>query len=582
MMQRLKGLGVSPGVAIGRAIVLKQRARDLRLRLPGGAVARELDRLAAARERSRAQLQDIKVRVARLAGAEHAYLFDAQLLMLDDPLLMGRAEELVCAERLNAEWAVRRAFEELAAILDQAEDAYLRERKGDVGDLVGRLRLNLRGSQGARALLKDVEEPCVLVADELPPSLAAQVDWRRVLGFATDAGSWTYHTAILARSLGVPGIVGLGDLTARIQPGATLAMDGSSGELVIDPDPTVLSKFEQRRSRLVAAESPAEQAGPTLTADGVRVRLDANIELPDEVADARAAAAEGIGLYRSEFLLRGQRAEALAEDAQYEVYRRLLEDMAPAPVTVRTFDVGEAQLRGEAELAGPQARPLGLRALWLNLSWRDVFRAQVRALLRAAPYGRLRIIFPFVSSLDEFREARQLVDEAAATLRSAGVAAPAVPLGAMIEVPAAALTADLLAREADFFSVGTNDLIQYALAIERTDARLAPMYDPLHPAILRLVRQVLRAGRRHARPVSVCGEMAADAALIALLVGLGATELSMAPSAIPAARRVIAALRADEARRLAARALRAVDRDTLRRDLGALVAAPGRSQAVNQ
>jgi phosphotransferase system enzyme I (PtsI) len=559
---RLIGLGVSAGIGIGKALVLKRGRRDLQFRIPAGRVVQELERLSEARERSREQLQQIRVRIAQSVGAEHAYLFDAQLLMLDDAMLIDRAAEIIRTERLNAASALERALGEISALFDQAEDAYLRERQGDVGDVVGRLCMNLRAGGDPldlfNALFRDLEGPLVLVADELTPSTVAQLDWPRLAALVTDAGSWTYHTAILARSLHVPAVAGLHNASALIAPGALLAVDGATGEVFVDPDPAALVHVKGRQQRRAAYEQSLDEYRrlTPVTEDGVQIRLEANVESPDDAVRARERGAEGIGLFRAEFLLAGGGQAALTEEAQYCAYTRLVNSMSPGRVTIRTFDVSEAQLRmGLAGADGARA-PLGLRGVRLSLAMDDVFQTQLRALLRAASHGPLRIMFPFVSGVEELRAARAAVGRAAAALRERGERVPAVPIGVMIEVPSAALTADLLAEDADFFSIGTNDLIQYCLAVDRTDDRVSRLYEPLHPAIIRMVRMVARAARRRGIPVSVCGEMAADPVLLTLLVGLGLTEFSMAPTAIPLAKQVLRGLHAGNAATVAARTLR--------------------------
>jgi len=412
--------------------------------------------------------------------------------------------------------------------------------------------------------LQDLDTPCVLIADELTPSVVAQLDWTKIRGFATDAGSRTYHTAILARSLGVPAVVGLHDVSRHLPPGASVILDGESGEVIIDPTPDLYQDAElaSRRNRVHVSVKHSE--GPLETADGVRVILAANIERSDDVATALDAGAEGIGLYRSEFMLVGGPPDMAAEDEQYHVYRQLVERMAPAPVTIRTFDIDERQLARplvDAALDArwfpdqPRSGHAGLRGIRFGLAQPAIFKTQLRALLRAATHGQVRVMFPFVSSLHEVREARALLDEARAELAARGIDAPTLPVGIMIEVPSAAFTASLLAREVDFFTIGTNDLIQYTLAVDRTDERVSDRYQPLHPAVLRLLRQVRRAAVREAIPVSVCGEMASDPLLLRLLIGCGLTEFSMTPGALPVARRVVRETNVGQMARLAARVL---------------------------
>jgi len=568
----IEGVGVSPGIAAGRAIVARQQARDIRYRIAAGAVDRERQRLKQARAKARAELGDIRDRVSQAAGPGHASLFEAQMLMLDDPLFAGRAETLIRTERLNAEWAVRRASDELTQLFEASDDELLRERKGDLADVVGRVERSLRpGGTELLELVRELEPPLVIVADELPPSAAAQVDWSRVSGLAMDAGSPTHHTIILVRSLGVPAVAGLHAATQWIAPGAQVALNGATGEVVIDPEPGVLDSWRRREAEDAAVTrslAPLRDR-PAATLDGVRVRLEANIELVEELARVKDSGAEGIGLYRSEFLLETTPVDALDEDGQYAIYRQLVETMAPAPVTVRTFDAGEDLLRRFEGRPGRRRSRLGLRGIRLTLAEPALFATQLRALLRASRHGHLRVMLPFVSSVEEIQQARAALAQAAADI---GVDPAGVPLGAMIEVPSAALTADLLAESADFLSVGTNDLIQYTLAVDRTDDRVTGLYAPHHPAIVRLLAAVARAARRQQCPVSVCGEMAADPGTLGLLVGLGYRTFSMRPAAVPVAKDALGRISCTSARRAARDAMRA-------RDLGAVEAVIRRIEA---
>jgi phosphotransferase system enzyme I (PtsI) len=562
-MQRLNGVAVTEGATAGRAVLLTHRGQAVRFPVPPEQVEREVDRLEQSRHRSRGQLESIKTRISVGPAAELVPLFDAQLLILDDPMLIDRAVIFIREERVNAEWAIHRAFQELEQVFDGIEDPYLRERKGDVEDVVGRLRMNLRdGHADAPALLRDVDGPFVLVADELSPSVAAQIDWTRVRGFAMDAGSRTYHTAILARSLQIPAIVGLHDATARVTAGDLVVIDGATGELIVDPTPDIVRAVLAREHALQTHDlTAATVEGPAVTRDGVRIRIDANVDLPDDVPVAREYGADGVGLFRSEVLLGAEGVNAVGEDRQFDVYRRVLESMAPKPVTIRTFDLDDhrsvARRRGAGEgerAPGGRRSPLGLRGLRLSLALPDTLRRQFRAMLRAAVHGELRVLLPFVSGIEEIRAARALFRDVMNELETKGVRPGPIPIGVMIEVPSAALTADLLAREVDFLAVGTNDLIQYTLAVDRTDERVAHLYQPLHPALLRLLRLVRRAAARGGVRLSVCGEMASDPALLAVLIGLGLTEFSMTPAAIPAARRLVGTVETKTLRAIVRRA----------------------------
>ena len=565
-MQQLAGIGVSGGLVVGPALVAIQRTQVIRFPIAPNRVGRELSALERARVRSQEQLQQIRHRISERKGDDLAAIFDAQLLMLDDPMLVGRAASIISDEGVNAEWAVQRALDELSAVFNDVEDPYLRERKGDIHDVAGRLRMNVRGEMGGdRDLLEDLETPCVLVADELSPSVVAQLDWTRIRAFATDAGSRTYHTAILARSLGVPAVVGLRDVSRRVPPGASLIVDGDTGEVTIDPTPAQRRDAEARaRLTRLQVAVPGQMSGPATTTDGVRIHLHANIERSDDVPAALGAGAEGVGLFRSEFLLAGGPPDMAGEDEQYDVYRQVVERMTPRPVTIRTFDVDERQLARpllDASLdarwfAEPQRQGhAGLRGIRFGLAQPAIFKMQLRALLRAAARGPLRVMFPFVSSVQEVRAARGLLAEARAEVSARGQASGELAVGIMIEVPSAAFTASLLAREVDFFTIGTNDLIQYTLAVDRTDERVSDRYEPLHPAVLRLLRQIRRAGARQGIPVSVCGEMASDPLLLRLLIGCGLTEFSMTPGALSMARRVVRDTSARDMAHIAARVL---------------------------
>ncbi len=551
----LKGTGVSPGIALGRALIVERDAAPVfRLVLTPEEAEAELARLMGAVEASRAQLQAIKDRLSREVGMPHAYIFDAHLLMLDDPLLLDRVRSMIREERVNAEWALRTVSDQLHALFAQFTDAYLRERSTDLDDVLGRIQLNLGGSADAPSL-QHLPGSFVLVAEGLTPSEAAELDWQRVLAVVTDVGSSTYHTAIIARSLGIPAVVGLKDATRRIPPGSLVVVDGGQGEVVVDPSGPTLAGFRavQEEYRQEEARLQGTRALAAVTLDGVAVRLQANVEFPEEAATAASYGAEGIGLFRSEYLL-GRGVKWPSEDQQLDVYRRLLDQMRPHSVTVRTWDVGLEELAP----GGPSSPnpALGERALRLVRRSPHPFRVQLRALLRAGLHGPIRIMFPFASGPADLRLALDLVEEARAELRREGIAfREDVPVGLNLEVPSAALTADLLAREVEFFSVGTNDLIQYLLAVDRTDPRVSSLYQPLHPAVLRTLDRIARAAQAHALPFSVCGEMAAQPLPAVLLAGLGYRELSMTPAAVPRVKGALRAVRLEAAREVALRCL---------------------------
>jgi phosphotransferase system enzyme I (PtsI) len=473
-------------------------------------------------------------------------------------------------EHVNAGWALRTVSDQLHARFAELSDEYLKERSSDLDDVLGRIQLNLAGSEGAPSLSR-LPGPVVLVAEDLTPSEAADLDWEQVLAVAIDAGSKTYHTAILARSLAIPAVVGLREATRRIRPGALVVVDGSRGEVVVEPSAPALARYRirQESDREEDRQLRETRALPTVTRDGVAVRLQANVEFADEAATGLLYGAEGIGLFRSEFLL-GQSRRWPPEEKQIDLYRRLLEQVRPHPVTVRTWDVEADELSpGGPSMLNPA---LGERGSRLMRRCPEPFRVQLRALLRTALHGPLRIMLPFVSGPEDARWALDLLEQERQALRHERTPfAEDVEVGVNVEVPSAAATADLLARDVDFFSIGTNDLIQYLLAVDRADPRVASLYEPLHPAVLRTILAVVSAATEQGLPVSVCGEMAADPVAALALVGLGVRDLSMTASAIP---RVKAAIRGVEASRAREVALRCLGKATageieatLRRDL---------------
>ena len=554
---RLNGHGVSPGIGIGRALVVTRGSANLRFRIPSGAYRGELARLDAARARSRVQIEHIKQRIAAAAGADHAYLFDAQLLMLDDPMLVDRAAAIVRAERLNAESALQRALDEVSALFDEVDDPYLRERKGDVADVVGRLCMNLRADGDPARSVPRRRRTAGPGGGRAEP-VADRADGRqRLAAFVTDAGSWTYHTAILARSMHIPAVAGLRHASGLIPPGALVAVDGSTGACWSIRRRTSWRSSRRARSKRRAYERVARRARRSCRRSRRTARRSGS--KPTSRCRRRprgraSAARKGSASIDRSSCWRAPARPSLDEDAQYAVYRRLLEAMAGGRVTVRTFDVTEAQM-GLTHGATRHASPLGLRGLRLSLSFDEVFQAQLRALLRAASHGPLRIMFPFVTGVEELRAARAAVVQARETLRARGLSAPDVPIGIMIEVPSAALTIDLLAAEADFVSIGTNDLIQYRLAVDRTDDRVSAMYAPLHPAILRILRHVARGARRRGLPVRSAARWPPIRRCCRSSTGLGLREFSMTPAAIPVAKQVVRGLRSSDTTRLASRAL---------------------------
>jgi phosphotransferase system enzyme I (PtsI) len=548
---------VSEGVATGRVLRVHAGGRRsvYRATLDEGDVAREVRRFHAAVRLSRRQLLAIKRRAEALLGAEHAYIFDAHLLMLEDRKLLDEVEEFIRAERANAEWAVKVAADRLLAVYDEIQDDYLRERSSDIEDVTGRLLAALGGEARARRLWEDA----VVVADELLPSAAAELDFSRVRAVVSDGGGWTSHTAIIARGLGIPAVVGVRDLYRHARTGDPIAVDAVRGEVVLHPSEALVEKFKGAAREAVttrpAGAGPSRE--PLRTRDGIELTLRANVELPAEFEGVRRYGARGIGLYRSEFLF-AQHGGAPTEDEQFEAYRRLAEVAGADGACVRLFDLGGEK---SADSDGERNPALGLRAIRFCLRHDEVLRPQVRAVLRAAARARLDLLLPMISDVSDVRAARRVIEEEGERLAREGREAGEVRVGAMIEVPSAVFVADKLAREVDFFSLGTNDLVQYTLAVDRGNDSVADWFRTLHPAVLMAIRQALRAADEAGIPSIVCGEMAATPAYAAVLVGLGARDLSMTASSIPRVHRTLAGLEASAAGEVAAELLECAGAD---------------------
>jgi phosphotransferase system enzyme I (PtsI) len=500
----------------------------------------------------------MKARTVEALGEEHAYIFDAQILMLDDALLVERVLSIIESQRVNAEWALKQTLGEIAEVFDGLKDEYMRERKGDVFDVSGRLLRNLAGGQ-QRSLGK-LEREYVLVSQNVHPSDTAQLDWEHTAGLAMEGGSPTYHTAVIARSMGIPCVVGVRQLIGQVDPGATLILDGGEGVVVLNPDRSTLRDYRAKRRKRQTQEKRLARLRelPAETVDGYRITLQANIDFPEECTAASNNGAEGVGLFRSEWFLTAG-GELPSEEEQYRTYQNVADQMHPHSVIVRTFDLSVEQFREiEGPANGVEPNPaLGLRGTRLLLQeHRDMLRSQLRAMLRAQTRGNLKVMFPMIGGVEEFRDAKAVLEEAKEELGAAGQDFnPDLPCGITLEVPSAAATADLLARECDFISIGTNDLIQYCLAVDRGNEEVSYLYDPLHPAILRTIRFVIESAHKEGVKVGMCGEMAADPLLVVLLIGLELDELSMNAMSIPSVKNITRSLSAEEAREIATHAL---------------------------
>jgi phosphotransferase system enzyme I (PtsI) len=556
-MRVFSGIPVSGGIAIGRAVSILSRALEIvRFPIGGEGIEAEVERFRlAARETARA-IEATRDRSGEFLGAELAAIFGAHALLLADPSFVGAIEHRIREERVNAEWALHQVRQDLVARFERMEDPYLRERGHDIEDVSRQLLQSLQGV--GHHDFSELPDGVVLVADDLTPSEAIRLGRSKVIGFAVESGGLTSHTSIIARSLDLPAVCGLTHAPELVTNDDPVVLDGEVGSLILNPTAEVLARYrakslEQRSRRAAAAR---EEQLPAVTADGVEIELMANVDLPEEIDELVRFGARGIGLYRSEFLFLETEPRLPSEEEHYALYRRLAEGAAPFPAVIRTYDLGGRKLARELMHLEEENPVLGLRGIRLTLARPQIFRTQLRGVIRAAVHGEVWVMAPMISRVEELRQFRALVEELTEEVERDGHAISGeLKVGVMIEVPAAVMIADVLAREADFFSIGTNDLIQYALAVDRNNRQVADLYQPLHPALLRMIRSTVLAARAAEIPVSLCGEMAADPRYVPLLIGLGLRRLSLNPRAVPALRAATARLDAGDLERCVTRCL---------------------------
>ena len=568
MERRIQGIPASPGIVVGFVHLLRWEVPDVLHRIiPDENVHDEIARLNEAVARAKERLRHLRARVEASAGQEEAAIFDVQLSILDDRELTRGVEALI-KQNIAAEKAFDLVMLEWRTRFARHSSPMLREKVGDLTDVHIRVLSLLLGLPDHDPVDLPPGANAILVTHDLTPSLTVQLEKHSIVAIATDAGTRTSHVAILARSLGLPAIVGLRTASSELKGGERVVLDGSTGMLAINPtDEEIEAYHERQREEEIAEAALADLAAlEAITLDGVRVTLRANVDIPEEAEAAARSGAEGVGLMRTEFLVVG-RASMPDEDEQYRAYRRVVEAFAGFPVIIRTFDIGGDKL----PIGGfpTEANPfLGWRAIRMCLDQPEMFKAQLRALLRAAVHGDLRIMLPLIISLDEVLAARKLLDEAAAELAERGVEFRAdVPLGVMIETPAAAVASDTLTRDVDFFSIGTNDLVQYTLAVDRGNANLAPRFTPLHPAVLRLIKRTVEVAELGDIDVAVCGEMASQPLMAFALLGLGVRQMSVAPRSVPLVKRIVRSVTAAHAKLAASAALRALTAEQARYEL---------------
>ncbi|MBX9629811.1 MAG: phosphoenolpyruvate--protein phosphotransferase [Burkholderiales bacterium] len=561
----LQGIAVSSGIAIGRAHLVSHAQLEVpHLEIPANRIEQEQARFDTALTRVRRELSDLASDIPDNAPPEFEAFLNVHLMILGDETLAVTPKTLIASQRCNAEWALKQQMDALLAQFDEIDDPYLRSRKTDVVQVVERVLAALLLDTTSAATVATPEDGSILVAHDLSPADVILFKQHKFASFITDVGGTTSHTAIVARSLGIPSIVALHHARRLVREEELLIVDGTHGVVIVNPDETTLAEYRLRQEEWDLERQKLRRLKTTRSAtlDGTRIELQANIELPDDVAQAKDNGAAGVGLFRTEFLYLNRR-DLPTEDEQFEAYRRVAEDMEGLPVTIRTFDLGadKALLDTERVSTNPA---LGLRAIRLCLAEPLMFFGQLRAILRASAYGKVKILVPMLSGVHELNQTLHLIDEAKRSLDQDGIRYdPAIPIGGMIEIPAAALSLGIFTRKLDFLSIGTNDLIQYTLAIDRTDDAVAHLYDPLHPAVLQLVSSIIQGAAKAGKPVAVCGEMAGDTTLTRLLLGFGLRQFSMHPANLLSVKQIVLKSDLVEVANLARRMLRAEEPEKL-------------------
>ncbi|MCC3378847.1 phosphoenolpyruvate--protein phosphotransferase [Paenibacillus farraposensis] len=553
-MLKVSGIAASAGIAIARAFILEHPNYAVERRAVGDVEA-EIARLDAALAESQTELETIKEKTLRELGEKKAEIFASHLLILNDPELIDPVKAKIKDEQLNADYALNEVATQFISMFENMKSAYLQERASDMRDVTKRVLNHLLGVHFVSPA--EIAEETIVLAEDLTPSDTAQLNREFVKGFATNIGGRTSHSAIMARSLEIPAVVGTKNILSQAKSGDLIIVDGLDGHVFVNPSEEIVAEY---RAKQAAYDKQREEwrklrGEATVSVDGVHVELAANIGTPNDVTGVLDNGGEGVGLYRTEFLYMG-RDKLPSEEVQYTAYKTVLEKMEGKPVVVRTLDIGGDKELPYLELPKEMNPFLGFRAIRLCLDRQDIFRTQLRALLRASVHGNLRIMFPMIATLNEFREAKAVLMEEKEKLKAEGVTVSEdIQLGIMVEIPSTAVLADQFAKEVDFFSIGTNDLIQYTMAADRMNERVSYLYQPYNPSILRLVKMVIDAAHREGRWAGMCGEMAGDATAIPLLLGLGLDEFSMSATSILPARSQISKLSRADMEKLAAKAL---------------------------
>lgn len=545
---RLQGIAVSPGIIIGRARLVERSKEKIiyQFLINEKEINKEVERFKEALHLTREQLVSLKNRMSDQIR-EHGFILDTHLMIMDDNMITDSTIKTILEEKINAEWALKKSVQKIRQLFEEIDYEYIRDRINDVENVAERVLRNLSGKEPDS--LSEIETRVIVVAHDLSPADTSELDTGKVMGFITDVGGRTSHTAIMAQALKIPAVVGLESATKKIQDGDLLIVDGYNGLVIVGPDDDIIIEYEEKQSREELYRSSILKLShlPAETTDGHKIRISANIELLKEVYAAKDYGVEGVGLYRTEFLYLGSKGIP-GEDELFEDYKEVAETVSPESVTIRSLDLGGDKLSSYITLSEETNPALGLRAIRLCLKEQDIFRSQLRAILRASAFGKIRLMFPMISGLQELFDAKEILNRVREELDEENVNYDRdMPVGIMIEVPSAVAISDILAKHVDFFSIGTNDLIQYALAIDRVNEHVAYMYEPYHPAVIRMIHTVVKTARDEGIGVSLCGEVAGDPFYALLLLGIGIKELSMNVGSVPLLKKIIRSISMEEA-----------------------------------